>query len=176
MKQFLSYALALVTVFAGVASAQAGAPGATKPSPGTSANAVARRNPPPTLSSNPMMRVVRRLTRIQRAGESEYGTQCGIPIGVQTGSYTCPGGNACRSAKGCAATAGGCGYSGGRYRVAGADQSRGISVRRGRASRPIRFSANHLGPEASPDRPQTGGRGVRSAGPEFCCGFARCHV
>ncbi|SRR6266550_656621 len=71
MKQFLSYALALVTVFAGVASAQAGAPGATKPSPGTSANAVARRNPPPTLSSNPMMRFVRRVAAAIGVGESE---------------------------------------------------------------------------------------------------------
>src|SRR2546423_15352500 len=67
MKQSLSYAVALVIAFAGLASAQA----TTKPNPSTSPNAAARRTPASTLSSNPVMRVVRRVAAATGVGESE---------------------------------------------------------------------------------------------------------
>jgi len=71
MKRSLSYVLALVIAVAGVASAQAAAQATTKPNPSTSANAVARRSSAPTLSSNPVMRVVRRVAAAIGVGESE---------------------------------------------------------------------------------------------------------
>jgi len=71
MKQSLSYAVALIIAFAGLASAQAGAQATTKPNPSTSANAAARRSPASTLSSNPVMRVVRRVAAAIGVGESE---------------------------------------------------------------------------------------------------------
>jgi hypothetical protein len=71
MKRSLSYALVLVIAFAGLASVQAGAQATTKPNPGTSANAAVRRNPPSTLSSNLVTRVVRRVAAAIGVGESE---------------------------------------------------------------------------------------------------------
>src|SRR4051812_35399687 len=71
MKRSLSYVLALVIAFAGLASAQARTPTTTKPSPSLSANAAARRNPPSTLSSNPIMRVVRRVAAAIGVGDAE---------------------------------------------------------------------------------------------------------
>jgi hypothetical protein len=70
MKRFLTFALAFSTGLAAVASAQTPAPATTKPNPNTSARA-RRVAQSPTLSTNPVMRVVRKAAAAIGFGDGE---------------------------------------------------------------------------------------------------------
>ncbi len=71
MKRFLTFALALSTALAGVASAQAGAQATRKPNPSTSANATARPVASPTLSNNPVTRAVHKVAAAIGFGDAQ---------------------------------------------------------------------------------------------------------
>jgi len=71
MKRFLTFALALSTALAGVASAQAGVQATTKPNPNTSASASARRVASPTLSNNPVTRAVHKVAAAIGFGDAQ---------------------------------------------------------------------------------------------------------